>query len=53
MLTQGYTNRICSPEIDPHTYGLLIFKKNAKIIQWRKTVFQQMVLKQLEILHGN
>ena len=25
-----------SPEINPHTYGQLIFNKRAKKIQWRK-----------------
>jgi hypothetical protein len=33
------------PEMNPHTYGYLIFDKGAKTIQWKKRQdFQQMVL---------
>jgi hypothetical protein len=29
-------NRIEDPEMNPHTYGHLIFEKGAKTIQWKK-----------------
>jgi hypothetical protein len=29
-------NRIEDPEMNPHTYGELIFDKVAKTIQWKK-----------------
>ena len=44
-------NRIEDPEMNPHTYGNLIFVKEAKTIQWKKRQhFQQMVLAQLVVI---
>jgi hypothetical protein len=44
-------NRIEDPEMNPHTYGHLIFGKGAKTIQWKKRQhFQQMVLAQLALI---
>ena len=31
-------NKIGSPEVNPHTYGQLIFDKVGKNIQWKKTI---------------
>ena len=44
-------NRIKDPEMNPHTYGHLIFDRGAKTIQWKKRQhFQQMVLAQLAVI---
>jgi hypothetical protein len=43
-------NRTKDPEMNPHSYGHLIFDKGAKTIQWKKkTAFQNMVLVQLSV----
>ena len=41
-------NRIKYPDINPHTYGQLIFDKGGKNIQWRKESLQQVVLGKLD-----
>jgi hypothetical protein len=44
-------SRIEDPEMNLQRYGHLIFDKGDKTIQWKKRQhFQQMVLKQLEII---
>ena len=36
MKTDIWINRIENPEINPYTYGQLIFNKQGKNIQWEK-----------------
>jgi hypothetical protein len=47
-------NRIGDPEMNPHTYGHLIFDKGAKTIQWQGggggKHFQKMVMAQLVVI---
>jgi hypothetical protein len=43
-------NRTEVPEMNPHTYGHLIFDKEVNTIQWKKRqYFKQMVLVQLAV----
>jgi hypothetical protein len=43
-------NRIEDPDINPHTYGHLIFDIEAKTIQWKKRQhFPQIVLVQVAV----
>ena len=37
-------NKTETPEINPLTYGYLIFDKGDKNIQWRKTIYLQVLL---------
>jgi hypothetical protein len=48
----GQWNRIEYLQMNPHTYGHLIFDKGAKSMQWKKKRqhFQQMVLAQLAVI---
>jgi hypothetical protein len=43
-------NSIEDSDMNPYTYGHLIFVKGAKNIQWVKQLFQQMVLVQLTVI---
>ena len=46
----GQWNKSEDPEMNPYTYGHLIFDKGAKTIQWKRQHFQQMALAQLVVI---
>ena len=46
-------NRIESPEINPHTYSQLIFKKEARIYNGKKTVSSASGVGEVGQLHVN
>jgi hypothetical protein len=41
--------RIEDPEMNPHTYGHLVFDKGAKTMHWKRQHFQQMMLVKLVV----
>jgi hypothetical protein len=44
-------NRIEDPDMNPHTYGHLIFEKRSKTILWKKdSISNKMVLAQLVVI---